>query len=172
MDWKTWNHLNTILKEKNNPHLGKIGERVTATVPALGCPETKKNGDEVFPLNIITMQRPTSQNLERKKRKTWLPSLLDPQSEAKNANHRLHLACHHFSRLFSTRRRRSCRGGSLQPGSHQRGQTWRWKRGIFETWYRMSFVPKPGEVANRREDILVIGVGLECFEVLVVGAEG
>ena len=36
----------------------------------------------------------------------------------------------------------------------------------------MSFVTKPGEVANRREDILVIGVGLECFEVLVVGAEG
>ena len=36
----------------------------------------------------------------------------------------------------------------------------------------MDFVPKPREVANRREDILVIGVGLECFEVLVVGAEG
>ena len=36
----------------------------------------------------------------------------------------------------------------------------------------MNFVTKPGEVANRREDILVIGVGLECFEVLVVGAEG
>ena len=35
------NHLNTILKEKNNPHLGKICERVTATVPALCCPEPK-----------------------------------------------------------------------------------------------------------------------------------
>ena len=36
----------------------------------------------------------------------------------------------------------------------------------------MSLIPKPGEVANRREYILVIGVGLQCFEVLVVGAEG